>query len=69
MKGDEGCASLLLSQVRESIRQGSVGPEWGDPSILDDSDTMCTAQDLGLVISMLQPCNGSKEKTQLNSGG
>ena len=41
----------------------SMGPEWGNPSILRDSDTMCTAQDLGLVISMLQPCNGSKEKT------
>ena len=47
----------------------SMGPEWGNPSILRDSNTMCTAQDLGLVISMLQPCNGSKEKTQLNSGG
>jgi hypothetical protein len=58
MKGYEGCASSLLSLVRESIEYQKVWEfrkmELSPQIRLDRS---------WVRISMLQPCNGSKERT------
>ena len=47
----------------------SMGPEWGNPSILRDSDTMCTARILGLWSQCYNHVMGARRRLNWIVGG